>query len=135
MSQVMRTVVSWKADMQALHEAMHPALETPALLLWGDCDRAVPVGSAVELRRVLPLSVMQVLEGVGHLPAEEVPEVSARMLVEWMEDGATGRIELRAIGALRPALSPASMRVSPVRLRKMVGAFDPHDLLRVWCAG
>ena len=50
----------------------------PALLLWGDRDRAVSLESAQNLRRCFDRAEFEVLPGTGHLPYEECPETLAR---------------------------------------------------------
>ena len=46
-------------------------LQTPALIVWGEQDRALHVGSAVVLHKLLPRSQVITLPGVGHLPMIE----------------------------------------------------------------
>lgn len=51
-------------------------IEQPVLLLWGEEDRLIPVSNAKDYLDHLPNAEREVLEGVGHLPQEEVPERS-----------------------------------------------------------
>lgn len=56
-----------------------PLLETidqPVLLLWGEGDRLIPVSNAQDYLDYLPNAERVVLDGVGHLPQEEAPDVS-----------------------------------------------------------
>ena len=68
---VLRT---WKDDMTKLRSAIPAIAETPTLLMWGDRDAAVDPASAYRLQAQLQNSRLLMLEGVGHLPYEEVPE-------------------------------------------------------------
>ena len=52
----------------------------PALLLWGDRDRAVSLASAQDLRRCFDCVEFELLPGTGHLPYEECPEVLTRLV-------------------------------------------------------
>jgi len=52
-------------------------LRTPALIVWGEEDRAIHVETASILRRLLPASDVIVMPGVGHLPMLERPRRSA----------------------------------------------------------
>jgi pimeloyl-ACP methyl ester carboxylesterase len=85
MAHLLRLLQTWHNDMSGLRRALRRHLETPALLLWGDCDRAVPIRSAPELRRHFLHSDMITLPGVGHRPAEEAPQLVAGFVRTWLE--------------------------------------------------
>ena len=55
-------------------------VEFPALLLWGDRDRAVSLESARELARCFDRVEFELLPGTGHLPYEECPEALTRLV-------------------------------------------------------
>ena len=46
-------------------------LQTPSLIVWGEQDRALNVGSAAVLHKLLPRSQVITIPGVGHLPMIE----------------------------------------------------------------
>jgi pimeloyl-ACP methyl ester carboxylesterase len=50
---------------------------TPSLIVWGDQDRAVHVGTAEVLHKLLPRSQVSIMPGVGHLPMLERPRQCA----------------------------------------------------------
>jgi pimeloyl-ACP methyl ester carboxylesterase len=75
---------NWDADVRSLPEAI-PKVKQPVLLIWGDRDRAVDVGSARELQKALPQAELQVIAGAGHLPSEEVPEVFNRLVLRFSQ--------------------------------------------------
>ncbi|HEX4895317.1 MAG TPA: alpha/beta hydrolase [Solimonas sp.] len=50
----------------------------PALLVWGDQDRAVSPAGAEILHKVMPRSEVVIMPGVGHLPMLESPYRSAQ---------------------------------------------------------
>jgi pimeloyl-ACP methyl ester carboxylesterase len=54
------------------------ALEVPILILWGAEDQAVPLAYAERFHRDLRHSQLIVYPGVGHVPMEEIPDVSVR---------------------------------------------------------
>jgi pimeloyl-ACP methyl ester carboxylesterase len=64
-------------------------IRAPVLLLWGERDGAVPVAQAADYERALPDARAVILPGIGHVPMEEAPEVSARALRAFI-DGAAG---------------------------------------------
>lgn len=65
--------------------ARYPDLDVPTLLLWGDSDRIVPLWVAKELQRLLPDTRLEVLEECGHIPPEEKPEESLKVLLDFLE--------------------------------------------------
>ncbi len=83
---VMQVVERWFVDMGLLRAALGKIAAKPVLLVWGDRDRAVGVGSGVELQRRLAKSKLVVLGGVGHIPFEEMPEVCNRAMGEWLAE-------------------------------------------------
>jgi pimeloyl-ACP methyl ester carboxylesterase len=85
MAHLLRLLQTWHDDMSGLRRALRHHLDTPALILWGDCDRAVPIQSAPELRRHLTHSDFITLPGVGHRPAEEAPALVAGLIGTWLE--------------------------------------------------
>ncbi len=68
---VLRT---WKRDMRELQAAIPRIAHIPTLLIWGDRDAAVEPASAYPLKAQFQNCRLIMLEGVGHLPYEEVPE-------------------------------------------------------------
>jgi 4,5:9,10-diseco-3-hydroxy-5,9,17-trioxoandrosta-1(10),2-diene-4-oate hydrolase len=67
-------MITWNRDLDELQSAMPRIAHIPALLLWGGKDRAVDPASAAELRRQFTDCQIEIYDGVGHLPYEEVPE-------------------------------------------------------------
>jgi len=65
---------SWNSDLQELEAALPRIARIPTLLLWGSKDAAVSPASAEPLRRQFTNCRIEIFDGVGHLPYEEVPE-------------------------------------------------------------
>ncbi len=76
---------SWKHDMNALAEAL-PRVNARSLLVWGTSDGAVSPSSAVPLQRMLRSGRIVTLQGVGHLPFEEDPEVFNRLVLDFLRE-------------------------------------------------
>jgi pimeloyl-ACP methyl ester carboxylesterase len=62
----------------------YPGLDVPALLIWGRHDPVVPLALGRRLAEDLPRARMVVLEGCGHLPAEEKPSESLAALTDFL---------------------------------------------------
>jgi pimeloyl-ACP methyl ester carboxylesterase len=80
---VLGIVRGWTEDMKALRNVLNKLAGLPTLLIWGDRDRAVGVGSGEQLAELLGARLM-VLQGVGHLPFAERPAVCNRAVREWL---------------------------------------------------
>ena len=73
----------WTSDMKQLTGVLHRLAGKPTLLIWGDRDRAVGLGSGRRLAKLLGAKLM-VIPGVGHLPFAETPEPCNVALQEWL---------------------------------------------------
>ena len=76
---------SWNGDMKELEASIAKIATIPALLIWGDRDGAVYPESARELKQRLHNRRLLMLEEVGHLPYEEVPEEFNRAVASFLE--------------------------------------------------
>jgi pimeloyl-ACP methyl ester carboxylesterase len=85
MAHLLKLLRTWHQDMSGLRRLLRKPLATPALIVWGDSDRAVPAHSAAALREHLLHSELHILSGVGHRPAEERPSAVAAFITDWIE--------------------------------------------------
>ncbi len=92
---VMQIVQRWFVDMGLLRSALRELAVKPTLLIWGDRDRAVGLGSGIELQKTLTQSRLMVLPGVGHIPFEEMPEVCNQVMREWLAGPLPGTARLQ----------------------------------------
>ena len=88
MQHILAIVDCWFADMAKLESALPGAAQVPALLVWGDRDRAVDPASAALLRGILQRSELRIMPGVGHIPYEEMPDESSLILLDWLSRAA-----------------------------------------------
>jgi pimeloyl-ACP methyl ester carboxylesterase len=58
-------------------------VSAPAMIVHGSLDRVIPVSSARELARRRPDWDLTVLEGVGHVPMMETPEIFLDVVNRW----------------------------------------------------
>ncbi len=82
--QILRVVRSWHCDLALIEKSLPAISELPTLLLWGSRDTAVYPSSAYELQQRLKNSVLVVLDGVGHVPYEEVPDEFNRVICDFL---------------------------------------------------
>ena len=76
---VLSMLSRWFDDMGELEIALKHVCQFPALLLWGDRDRAVSLQSAEPLKQCFVQAEFTVIPGAGHLPYEECPETLTRL--------------------------------------------------------
>ena len=72
---VLSMLKTWSSDMSKLEPELKRICHIPAMLVWGDRDRAVSLESVRELRRYFDQADLKILPGTGHLPFEECPEI------------------------------------------------------------
>jgi len=63
-----------------------PRVQAPVLILWGTADDIAPLRTAQVLRRRLPRSWLELIDGAAHVPMSDRPEVFNRLLLGFLED-------------------------------------------------
>ncbi len=58
----------------------YASIALPTLILWCDHDRIVPFEIGLKLRRTLPNSSLRLVRDCGHMPQEEQPETTLKLL-------------------------------------------------------
>jgi pimeloyl-ACP methyl ester carboxylesterase len=81
------------------------AIAAPTLLIWGEADRIVPLKQGERLHERIRGSRLEVVDGTGHLPLEEQPEATNRLILEFLE-----RLP-----------EPATVSATPSRTRRRTG--------------
>lgn len=68
-----------------LPEDLLPRLTCPTVLLWGTEDPWEPVAMGKELAKIGTVNEFIPLEGLGHCPQDEAPEVVNPLLLQWVQ--------------------------------------------------
>lgn len=79
---------SWNRDLKELKSLFPRIADVPTLLMWGSLDAAVDPASAYPLKRCFRNSRLILMEGIGHLPYEEVPQEFNRIVTEFLMQAA-----------------------------------------------
>jgi pimeloyl-ACP methyl ester carboxylesterase len=77
---------SWNEDLTELESVLPRISHIPTLLIWGSRDAAVDPASAPRLRTHFRDCRLVMLDGVGHLPYEEVPEKFNRAVAQFLAE-------------------------------------------------
>jgi len=75
----------WPIPDKGLKKRIH-RIAAPALLVWGEDDRLVPLVYADEFARRLPRTRLEVVKGAGHAPHMEQPETTARLVQAFFQE-------------------------------------------------
>jgi pimeloyl-ACP methyl ester carboxylesterase len=59
-------------------------VEAPTLVVHGDLDRLIPLSAVRELVRRRPDWTLEVIEGVGHVPMMETPDIFLKVVNQWL---------------------------------------------------
>ena len=62
----------------------YPTIKQPTLIAWCDSDKIVPLDIGLELRRNMPTSRLEIIERCGHMPQEEQPEATLRLIQDFL---------------------------------------------------
>ena len=57
---------------------------TPTLLIWGAQDLWIPLDNGIRMNRILVNSTLKVLENSGHVPMEENPKESLKLMKDFL---------------------------------------------------
>ena len=84
-----RAVIDIGGQSISAHDHLEGALPIPTLIVWGSKDRMIPASHALSVERALPDCRVELFEGAGHFPHLDDPDRFARVLREFIADGAT----------------------------------------------
>jgi pimeloyl-ACP methyl ester carboxylesterase len=70
-------------EMRAQNESINlskdiPNIKVPTLIMWGTKDEWIPIAYLEKWKKDLPAARFISYEGAGHVPMEEIPEITAR---------------------------------------------------------
>jgi pimeloyl-ACP methyl ester carboxylesterase len=82
----MRGVIDPGGQIVNARDRLYLAGHIPTLIVWGDQDGVIPVEHAYTAHELIPASRLEILEGVGHFPHVEAPEVFADTLLDFMAE-------------------------------------------------
>lgn len=73
------------ADRESAYDQKIAEIRAPTLILWGERDRLVYPSAATTFDERLPDAEVEIYPGVGHIPQEEAPELTANSIRRFME--------------------------------------------------
>ncbi len=84
------TILPRVATLEGLRPEMYlgdelPRIEAPTLLIWGEHDMA-PAEAGREIAGKIPGARFEYLPGIGHFPFLEAPQLTARLITEFLRE-------------------------------------------------
>lgn len=95
----MRGVIDPGGQTVSALDRLYLAAGVPTLVIWGEQDRIIPVDHAHTAHAAIPGSRLAILEGVGHFPHAEAPDLFVTTLREFLattEPATSTEIDLRS---------------------------------------
>jgi pimeloyl-ACP methyl ester carboxylesterase len=62
------------------------SIRQPTLILWGEQDDLIPVDNAIKFHKDLPNNTLEILRDVGHVPMEESPKKSLKIVQHFLTE-------------------------------------------------
>jgi len=104
----MRGVIEPGGQTVNAHDRLYLAARVPTLIVWGDRDGVIPIAHGEEAHERIDRSELVILEGVGHFPHVEAPEVFVDALVQFLGSTEPGPRSAEPLSAvLRSYRTPA----------------------------
>jgi pimeloyl-ACP methyl ester carboxylesterase len=76
--------LAWQFPYSRKLRSRLPRARVPALILWGEADRLVPVAHAHAYANGLPDAELRILAGAGHYPYAEAPDAFVETVGSWV---------------------------------------------------
>jgi len=78
-----RAKTDFKLDTQVNLEKLK-SIQTPTLLIWGAKDLWIPIANGIRMNEILVNSKLEVLKNSGHVPMEENPKESLKLMNDFL---------------------------------------------------
>ena len=63
-----------------------PEIQVDTLIIWGRDDAWIPLEDGFKFKEALPNATLEVIPFCGHIPQEEKPEETARLILEFLSE-------------------------------------------------
>ena len=60
-------------------------IEQKTLIIWGEEDKLIPLMMAYKFHNDLPNDTLVILKNAGHVPMEEIPSESLKLVIEFLK--------------------------------------------------
>jgi pimeloyl-ACP methyl ester carboxylesterase len=81
-----RSVIDPSGQRVSARDRLYLAEGMPTLIVWGDCDRIIPIEHGRAAQELIPGSRLEVFGGAGHFPHRDDPVRFAEVLLEFLAE-------------------------------------------------
>ena len=90
----LRAVIDPGGQSVSAKDRLYLTSAMPTMLIWGDQDPIIPVAHALAAHKDMPGSRLEIIEGVGHFPHVERPELFAELLLDFLDTTEASGVDL-----------------------------------------
>lgn len=81
----LRSVVDYRGQSVSALNRLHLTNDLPAMVIWGDQDRIIPIEHGYGVCEARPGCRLEVLEGIGHFPHVECPTAVVDLIEDFID--------------------------------------------------
>ncbi|MBN8870704.1 MAG: alpha/beta fold hydrolase [Solirubrobacterales bacterium] len=81
-----RSVIDPTGQRVSAADRLYLTRDIPSLIVWGDCDRIIPVSHADLAHELMPGSRLEIFPGAGHFPFNDDPDRFIEVLEEFIAE-------------------------------------------------
>ena len=95
-----RSVIDPAGQRVDARDRLYLSRDVPAMLIWGECDRIIPVAHGRGAHELMPHSRFEVFPGAGHFPFNDDPDRFVEVLGDFIATTEPAEIDVHRIGRL-----------------------------------
>ena len=95
-----RSVIDPAGQRVDARDRLYLSRDVPTMLVWGECDRIIPVAHGRGAHELMPHSRFAVFPGAGHFPFNDDPDRFVEVLGDFIETTEPAEIDVHRIGRL-----------------------------------
>jgi pimeloyl-ACP methyl ester carboxylesterase len=80
-----RSVIAAGGQRVSAVDRLYLAAAVPTMVVWGDCDRIIPMAHAQATHERIPDSRLEIVKGAGHYPHRDAPNGFTEALLEFID--------------------------------------------------
>lgn len=109
---LIRSVMDWSGQRIDATRRLQLADQVPTMIVWGDADLIIPIGHGRRAARDLPVDRFEVMEGAGHFPHLEDPDLFLGLVADFLRDTtAADNTPEQLAGRIRDAMADSDPEV------------------------
>ena len=95
-----RSVIDPAGQRVDARDRLYLSRDVPTMLIWGECDRIIPVAHGRGAHELMPHSRFEVFPGAGHFPFNDDPDRFVEVLGDFIATTEPAEIDVHKIGRM-----------------------------------